>query len=605
MKKHNVLTSLIIGSLLFVASSHLRTHAAQTNNTVAIPANNLEHLDLLANTGKAIKEGLGENANLLSSGSQWLIGFGQKWDEIRPAVQSILEKNDGMRKPLKPRASRLSPGNDVDADFAYSRIYGQCQTEPSSAWWGESAVVAFFDAGSYVRTALVSPSPSPSMSFSSIGWCWSGNASKAAPLFKDMGPLLPDPIDCEIILQDLTGNPVVAAAGSPSGSSMEVPAPAPRFYICCMSYLLKKFVRSAVTMSGISVLQSTDGGKTFGGAVPAAAKNYSTLYNYGGFLLDMPHMAVVPGANANKDTIHIVYTVVNVYYSSVYDQYIEYVKSTDGGKTWTIPVAVANFGYGGPLAQGAKVAVAPNGTIYVGWEDYDTFPCGNRHIRMKKSIDGGVSFVDTNLGTSNLVADVMRCGNGTLGQGNFHNPVDIGGVAVDPKNSNTVYVVWQDGKDKSVPDLSGCLDYHFSNIYFTRSLDGGMTWSAPDMINSDKPDALIDQFQPSIVVEKKTGRLYTNWNDRRKDKRNFLFEAYGAFNPTGAPGNWSMQGTITKEQSPPLNGGSDPLVPVTFMGYYSTPCADGSGKNPGVIAPYGDYSGGDGNVEIQKVTQLP
>jgi hypothetical protein len=78
MKKHIVLTILIIGSLLFIASSHSQTHAAQANNTVAIPANNLEHLDLLANTGKAIKEGLGENANLLSSGNQWLIGLGQK-----------------------------------------------------------------------------------------------------------------------------------------------------------------------------------------------------------------------------------------------------------------------------------------------------------------------------------------------------------------------------------------------------------------------------------------------------------------------------------------------------------------------------------------------
>ena len=68
MKKHIVVASLIVGSLLFITSSHSWTHAAQSNNTVTIPANNLEHLELLANTGKALKEGLGENANLLSSG---------------------------------------------------------------------------------------------------------------------------------------------------------------------------------------------------------------------------------------------------------------------------------------------------------------------------------------------------------------------------------------------------------------------------------------------------------------------------------------------------------------------------------------------------------
>lgn len=114
-----------------------------------------------------------------------------------------------------------------------------------------------------------------------------------------------------------------------------------------------------------------------------------------------------------------------------------------------------------------------------------------------------------------------------MGQGNFHNPVDNGGLVVDLKNSNTVYVVYQDGKDKSVSDLPGpCDDYHFSNIYFTRFSDGGMTWP-------------------------------------------------------------------------------DPVVPGTYMGYYNTPCVDSSGKNPGVIAPYGDYAGGNGNVEIQKVTQLP
>ena len=56
MKKHIVLTTLIIGSLLFITSSHSRIYAAQANNTVTIPANKLEHLELLANTGKALKE---------------------------------------------------------------------------------------------------------------------------------------------------------------------------------------------------------------------------------------------------------------------------------------------------------------------------------------------------------------------------------------------------------------------------------------------------------------------------------------------------------------------------------------------------------------------
>jgi Neuraminidase (sialidase) len=76
-------------------------------------------------------------------------------------------------------------------------------------------------------------------------------------------------------------------------------------------------------------------------------------------------------------------------------------------------------------------------------------------------------------------------------------------IAYDPREgSNTVYAVWQ-GASASSP----------SSLYFSRSTNGGQTWSTPIIVNKMTD---TQAFTPSIRVDK-DGRIAINYYDFRND----------------------------------------------------------------------------------------
>ena len=76
-------------------------------------------------------------------------------------------------------------------------------------------------------------------------------------------------------------------------------------------------------------------------------------------------------------------------------------------------------------------------------------------------------------------------------------------VAVDPRaDSNTVYAIWQ-GASASSP----------SSIYFSKSADGGTSWSTPKIVNH-VPAA--EAFTPAIRVDN-DGRIAITYYDFRHD----------------------------------------------------------------------------------------
>jgi hypothetical protein len=65
---------------------------------------------------------------------------------------------------------------------------------------------------------------------------------------------------------------------------------------------------------------------------------------------------------------------------------------------------------------------------------------------------------------------------------------------------------------------NGCVaatDPHNSNIWFARSTDGGSTWSAPVMVNSNL--ALVDHFNQWMTVDDSDGTIHVSWYDTRND----------------------------------------------------------------------------------------
>ena len=232
-------------------------------------------------------------------------------------------------------------------------------------------------------------------------------------------------------------------------------------------------------------------------------------------------------------------------------------RSTDGGVTWTPSggLAIEN-GAAGPFTQGAFVTVGPDHTVYVFWFQCDAFPC---RILMKQSTDLGQTF-----GAPTTVATlVVTAGNGDLGLGFRSNSFPQ--AVVNPVTGH-LYVTFNDnpaGADRG-------------DIFFTRSIDGGATWTAKARVNDDATTR--DQWQPALAVTPNGSRLFVAWYDRRLDAANSLIDTWGVtgdINAATGAVTFGPNFRITTQSFPPAFG-QDPIVGATYMGDYDQAVADNS-----------------------------
>lgn len=222
--------------------------------------------------------------------------------------------------------------------------------------------------------------------------------------------------------------------------------------------------------------------------------------------------------NINKSIVYI-----------AYNQGLSY--SNDKGQTWTGPVTIDNnFGIGFlPLAD-------PSGTMYVVWWDFGS------GIWIRKSVNGGQSFLAKKKVATRM--DVWGI-DGTRFPGNFRVP-PLSTFAINPTNGD-LYVMYFDTTQIS----GGNRDV---DLYFTKSTDGGNTWSAPVAINGGQGDPQADSFYPWVEVDK-TGRIGVVFYDTRNGHLNdsnapALIDTYFTYSEDGGntwnekrltPTTWSSQ----------------------------------------------------------------
>src|SRR5215472_13620236 len=286
------------------------------------------HLQQLIDQANTLKDNLGTDlVNAMSLGGAAFVTLGDMAAVLSGAL-------DG---------AKLASNVGESADFI-SRLAGGTQSEESVAWCGGNAIVGFNDSGSFVRT-MFPPSPSPSLSFSFVGWSVSSDAGGS---FTDKGILLPDPVPAGSRFLDLFGDPVVGCTDSAT------------FYY---SSLATNTTFTSGSFSAISVSKSVDGGASFGGARIAVQKSTSR------HSLDKEWMTVrrVSGA----DYVHITYT--DFFFGAPCPSAgtsIEYVRSTDGGATFSSPIVIDQVCGFTPFVQGSHVAMGNGNDVYVAWETY-------------------------------------------------------------------------------------------------------------------------------------------------------------------------------------------------------------------------------------------
>lgn len=228
-------------------------------------------------------------------------------------------------------------------------------------------------------------------------------------------------------------------------------------------------------------------------------------------------------------------------------------RSTDGGLTWSLPIRVSprkpgtstdtTFGQSFPLTT-----TGPDGTLYVVWNDGPI-----RSIGFAKSTDGGLTFSAPSYpvqgypthGTARKVGnDVYHVLKGTFRAETYPT------LMADNSNSTRrgwLYLAWAAGLN---PD-----------VYFSRSTDGGGSWSTPKIIQSETRG---DQWWPWLSVDETNGDIAVMYSDSRHDPENILIDQYVSYSSDGGA-TW-IDRRVTDYQS---DFRDNPFGERIFAGDYS------------------------------------
>jgi hypothetical protein len=236
--------------------------------------------------------------------------------------------------------------------------------------------------------------------------------------------------------------------------------------------------------------------------------------------------------------------------------------------------------------HGAMPAVAPNGDVYVVWGVFTPGTrAGPQTIQIVRSTDGGANFDNPDTADPNpskTIASVTS----TVGRMNSPDTnirtrgypfIAIDQTSTGSSTHGNIYVVFQATPPcpaSTTPQLTSR-----SEIFFTRSTDGGKTWDTPRSISNGPAVTLNgditqnDNWMPSIAVSPVTGHIRVIFYSRREDPQNTDIRVYDAGSTDGGL-TWFNQPRSTTAFTP--SAGYDPLVKPTYMGDYISLVAAGS-----------------------------
>jgi len=256
--------------------------------------------------------------------------------------------------------------------------------------------------------------------------------------------------------------------------------------------------------------RSTNGGATWQFAGPAL----------GG---DKEWMAIDTTTGPGRGNIYQVWSPFYNYASNNPNQL--FTRSVDGGETWLDAVALPHSPYFGTMDIG------PNGEVYVVGSAYDL---ANTFVvnRSSNASDRLVTPVFDLTVTVNLGGPLVY---GLTGI----NPAGLLGqawIAADRSSGPTrgnVYVLCSVNNDPG----------NLANVMFSRSTDGGHTWSAPLRINDDSPNQHACHWFGTLAVAP-NGRIDVCWNDTRNSPDNSQSQLYYS---------WSEDGGLSWAPNRPLS----------------------------------------------------
>ncbi len=241
--------------------------------------------------------------------------------------------------------------------------------------------------------------------------------------------------------------------------------------------------------TGIDVVRSPDGGRTWEAAVRVAGLDRN----------DKVALAVDDDARSPyRDRVYVAWKWPRggVFVS----------RSLDSGETFSPPQLVEQA-----VVTGLDLAVGGDGAVYLAFRD------GPRHsIRVMRSQDGGETFEPS------VEAAPVNTRTDLVPPSHCIRPVIVqASVSVDRSGGprrGAVYAAWADYPPGvgQCGEVCGAPAVCAPDVYFSRSDDGGLTWSQPAPVD-DERGGEVDRYHPWLRVDRSTGTVSVAYKDSRND----------------------------------------------------------------------------------------
>ncbi len=229
--------------------------------------------------------------------------------------------------------------------------------------------------------------------------------------------------------------------------------------------------------------------------------------------------------NAGTDKPILAVRGQNVYVSFIHTQSAYVTASHDGGATFTQVKINQNAKLGWSLGGGGTVA--PNGSVYFSWAGYtqNGGAKGPVNLYVSKFSDGGATWTTSLMAVSAAPPDCssMSCGWAFLGAA----------MTMTSDSAGNLYTLWNAGSSAGGPE----------RIYFSKSTDGGNTWSAKKDVSTAAQG--VEHAFPAIAAAG-NGVVSIAWMDTRSaaagaiDRWNVYYRS-----STNGGGSWSAETTVS------------------------------------------------------------
>jgi hypothetical protein len=301
--------------------------------------------------------------------------------------------------------------------------------------------------------------------------------------------------------------------------------------------------------------------------------------------------------NVNQDHVYAMWTTFN---GANGNGKIMVAVSRDRGATFSKAVQLSTPSQTTPGNTYVYPSVGSDGTVYVAFiGGYDLNKNKVGHVYVTKSVDDGRTW-----GPFVLAASPIENPTGTFANTLFRDGI-IENFAASPTYPGHVYLTYENWDTAAGT----------SDVYFTQSTDGGLTWSRPALVNDDAATAASDQFQPSVAAGL-GGAVAVAFYDRRAacpSDASILPQHQGDANTCVAVSVQAYKDAGTAAGAVPVGGNVDistyvwdpdqPAQKVDGISQY--PCAghtDPCARGRGFIGDYFGLAISAGNVYALSVT---